>query len=91
MKACYNPGMSGAIGIASLLIGLELIASRDLSAKTRFTLRSLFGAVTVFGVCLLWMTWQFEAVRERERLMNARVGWDLSNPDQARLPFERRR
>jgi len=52
----------------------------------QFSLRTLFAWVAVFAIWLAWITWQFEVVRERETLMNAHVGWDMSN-DQTRLPF----
>jgi hypothetical protein len=53
----------------------------------QFSLRAMFVLVAVIGACSLWMMSQFEAVREREKLVNARAKFDMSNPDQSRLPF----
>ena len=51
-----------------------------------YSLRTLFVVVTLFGVLSFWLKWQFEAVREREKLINAHVGRDLSK-DPSRLPL----
>ena len=53
----------------------------------RFSLRSLFVVMALLGILGGWLAWQIVAVHERNKLISAHVGRDVSNPDSSRIPL----
>ena len=53
----------------------------------RFSLRTLFVAMTVLGILGGWLAWQIRAVHERDKLISAHIARDMSNPDYSRIPL----